>query len=356
MEQFKHLKNLRVIDLSFNHLRSIPRDAFQNTKIERIDLSSNDFLGIPSGSLGEVGFTLRLLDISHNHIEHLDSTVFPETPHLTSLNLCGNRITLLPDNVFTSVGGLLRLDLCGNKLRANFKEVFHYLQELRHLNLANTGILAPPILPLPNLVSLNLSHNAITELPVPIVSLLPSLRNLDISHCSFSSVPSSAWVKLPVLKHLDISSNPIKNHFPNKCLCARLWSFTTSAVTCCSSKKQNDTVCFIHAINLTITYLRYCRGETLKEVEPSALKGLAREAYLSIRGTSIEELPLGLLSGLGHVTHLTLDLRDNRVTSLSPDTFYYNQTGWENVGTMLVSGPPSSKDMFSAERRPGCEG
>ncbi|CAB0014508.1 unnamed protein product [Nesidiocoris tenuis] len=214
MEQFKHLKNLRVIDLSFNHLRSIPRDAFQNTKIERIDLSSNDFLGIPSGSLGEVGFTLRLLDISHNHIEHLDSTVFPETPHLTSLNLCGNRITLLPDNVFTSVGGLLRLDLCGNKLRANFKEVFHYLQELRHLNLANTGILAPPILPLPNLVSLNLSHNAITELPVPIVSLLPSLRNLDISHCSFSSVPSSAWVKLPVLKHLDISSNPIKGPTP----------------------------------------------------------------------------------------------------------------------------------------------
>ncbi|KAF6204517.1 hypothetical protein GE061_002859 [Apolygus lucorum] len=79
-------------------------------------------------------------------------------------------------------------------------------------------------------------------------------------------------------------------------------------------------------------------GESLRELEPSALSGLARESYLSIRGTSIEELPLGLLSGLGHVTHLTLDLRDNKVTSLSPDTFYYNQTGWENVGTMLISG------------------
>lgn len=80
MEQFKSLQNLRIVDLSFNHLRSIPRDAFQNTKLERLDISNNEFVIMPSSSLGEVGFTLRVLDASYNMIEHIDSTIFPETP------------------------------------------------------------------------------------------------------------------------------------------------------------------------------------------------------------------------------------------------------------------------------------
>lgn len=210
MEQFKHLSNLRVIDLSYNHLRSIPRDAFQNTKLERIDLSNNMFLVMPSGPLGEVGYTLRILDISSNQIEHLDSTMFPETPHLTGLNLARNRITLVPDNVFTSLGSLLRLDISGNRLRANFKELFHYLQSLRELNLAETGLEKTPVLPLPNLVSLNLSMNSIKDIPVETTTALPHLRVLLVSRCSFPIVPSHAWAKLPFLKHLDISLNPLK--------------------------------------------------------------------------------------------------------------------------------------------------
>ncbi|XP_073983632.1 uncharacterized protein isoform X2 [Rhodnius prolixus] len=377
MEQFKHLSNLRVIDLSFNHLRSIPRDAFQFTKLERIDLSNNEFLVMPSASLGEVGFTLRLLDISNNQIEHLDSTVFPETPNLTGLNLCNNRITLVPDNVFTSVGGLLKLEMCGNRLRANFKELFHYLQSLRVLNLAETGLKSAPILPLPNLVSLNLSGNAISDLPQALVESLPSLRSLVISNCRFTVLPSNAWPKLTLLKHLDISHNPVKMitkdslsglnrlewldmdgllslerldsdsmmgcHWLRRLsiesstrlgsLLASLPYLTRLTVRILERKLNNQ----LGRLPLKLAHLEL-RGEHLREIEPAGLSGLAREAVLCIRGTSIEELPLGLLSGLGHVTHLTLDIRDNKITSLSPDTFYYNLTGWENVGTKLISG------------------
>lgn len=81
-------------------------------------------------------------------------------------------------------------------------------------------------------------------------------------------------------------------------------------------------------------------GPSLRWLDPAALRGIgpSPELTLQIRGTSLEELPLGFLSTLGRVTHLSLDLRNNRLVSLSPDSFYYNLTSWEDTGTKLISG------------------
>lgn len=81
-------------------------------------------------------------------------------------------------------------------------------------------------------------------------------------------------------------------------------------------------------------------GPELKHLGPDSLKGLhaSRDLVLQIRDTSIEELPLGLLSRLGRVAHLSLDLRNNKLTSLSLDILYHNLTSWENAGTKLISG------------------
>ena len=45
-------------------------------------------------------YSLRSLDLSFNAIEHLDSTMFANTPRLLSLMLGNNRLTILPDNIF----------------------------------------------------------------------------------------------------------------------------------------------------------------------------------------------------------------------------------------------------------------
>ena len=67
--------------------------------MDSVDLSFNEFVAMPNSALTEISATLRSLDLSHNDIEHLDSTMFANTPRLLSLSLAHNRLTILPDNL-----------------------------------------------------------------------------------------------------------------------------------------------------------------------------------------------------------------------------------------------------------------
>jgi Leucine-rich repeat (LRR) protein len=92
--QFSGLGGLRIVDLSHNSLRSLPRDAFQSTAVEGVDLSHNEFVAMPTSALTEASASIRSLNLSHNRIEHIDSTMFANTPHLLSLSLAHNRLGL----------------------------------------------------------------------------------------------------------------------------------------------------------------------------------------------------------------------------------------------------------------------
>ncbi|KAF4518519.1 hypothetical protein B566_EDAN004263 [Ephemera danica] len=373
------LPELRSLHLAHNHVRSLPRDIFANSRLERLDLSHNEFV---------VGGTLRYLDMSNNQIEHLDATMFPETPHLLGLRLAGNRLTILPDNVFTGLGGqLLRLDLSGNPLqRANFKELFHYVQRLRHLNLANTGLRTAPPLPLPELISLNLSSNAIEDVSPSSVEFLGKLQHLDLTSNKLSGVPAGAWPHISLLKTLDVSRNPIRvitkdsfagllrlqtlsiDELPDlerfdadsltrlrllSSLRTQTWPkiekyrFRLGGVLSGVAALQRLSVRVLEPVlsdqllgafspklqELEIT------GSNLRHISPDAFEGV-EENYalaLQIRGTQLEELPTGLFSILERVPILSLDLRDNRFSSLSPSAMYANGSDWEMIGTRVIS-------------------
>ncbi|KAL1452060.1 hypothetical protein WDU94_006376 [Cyamophila willieti] len=209
-EQFYFSIKLRVLDISHNRLRSLPRDVFSNTVIERLDISYNSLVVMPSNALGGIGLTLREIDLSHNQIEHIDSTMFIELPMITNLNLSYNRLTILPDNTFISVNTLIQLDLSSNPLRANFKELFHYLQKLKYLFLSNTNLMAFPYLPLPDLLTLDMSNNNIKEFSENCAELLGKLRRLQLNGNQLQAVPSHLWSSIPYLKELDLSKNPIR--------------------------------------------------------------------------------------------------------------------------------------------------
>lgn len=209
INQFSSMPKLRILDLSHNSINYLPKDIFSNTILEKLDLGHNVFSVIPTSSLTDIGLTLRYFSINSNNVEHIDSTTFPDIP-FQFLDLSNNKFTILPDNVFTSLGLLQKLHLNSNQIRANFKEVFHYAQNLKELSMASSGIMSTPILPLPNLIYLNLSHNNIENINRNTVQKLGKLKCLDLSYNSISHVPSHLWIHLPHLKTLDLSHNPIK--------------------------------------------------------------------------------------------------------------------------------------------------
>lgn len=205
-EQFRNLKNLRILNFSGNKIRSLPRDVFEGTRLEILDLSHNKFTVVPSPSFVEVGYTLRDLNMADNYLDHLDSTAFP-TSQLISLNLARNRLTILPDNSFVSLGKLLNLNVSHNTLQANFKELFHYLPNLRQLSLANTGLRIISPFPLINLNIIDLSFNNIESTTDGQFQYLKNLKILLLTNNSLASMPS---VRLNLLRELDVSGNPIE--------------------------------------------------------------------------------------------------------------------------------------------------
>ncbi|CAH0389807.1 unnamed protein product [Bemisia tabaci] len=384
--QFK-LRSLRVLRLSNNMIRSLARDTFQDSQLEVLDMSYNSMVALPSGALAAVGLTLRQLDMSHNAIEHLDMSMFLDVPLLTRLNVAFNRLTILPDNVLASVGNLLDLNLGGNLLRSNYKELFHYVRKLRKLDLSSTGLKQVPPLPLPDLKVLCLSDNLINSVPSSNVENLQQLRYLHFDRNQFVSVPSHVWPALPRLKFLNISSNPIKilskdsfsslhklesldiqdlprlERFDSDALARNYVLRSISVQTWPHIEKYRfrlgliiSSVPSLRSLSVKVleahlndqllgsspSFLTELKitGSSLKKLEPRALTGLVRSRALTIRihETQIEDLPPGLFASLVQIPVLSLDLVNNRLSSLSPASLYSNATSWESIGTKLLTG------------------
>ncbi|KAL1132624.1 hypothetical protein AAG570_010576 [Ranatra chinensis] len=391
IQQFS-LKNLRILDLRHNHLRSIPRDAFQSTRLERLILANNDFVVIPATPLIEISYTLRLLDLSNNQIEHLDTTMFTDTPLLTDLNLSNNKLTLLPDNVFRSVGSLVRLNFRGNKLRANFKELLHYLQRLRYLDLAETGLKFAPHLSLPRLISLNMSGNELDRIREPFLESVPKLRTLDISRNLFTNLSGIAWHMAPFISELDISRNPIKILTKDSFMgldnlqtlnvqhLHDLQRFDSDSLSKCKHLKWLriqtwpmiekyrfrlsrilSTLNHLQRLSVMVTEVKLSdqfgeafppklktleiSGSKLRILDEGCLDGLdsSRELAIHIHDTKVKSFPKGFFAKFAK-GGLSLDLRANLVENFGPELFYKYPTQWKEIGTKVISGGINVKD------------
>jgi Leucine-rich repeat (LRR) protein len=206
--QFSGLSGLRIIVLSHNRLRSLPRDVFQSTSIESVDLSSNEFVAMPTSALTEVSANLRHLNLSNNAIEHLDSTMFSNMPHLLSLSFAHNRLTVLPDNIFIGIGGLRTLDLSSNPLRVNFKSLCHFVRRLNSLRLSGVELETLPTLQLPQLTKLDVSDNRLSDISQVSVEGMPKLRHLNLSKNKFLRLPCNlSFIVLKAKQELFIFDN-----------------------------------------------------------------------------------------------------------------------------------------------------
>lgn len=81
-------------------------------------------------------------------------------------------------------------------------------------------------------------------------------------------------------------------------------------------------------------------GHKLRSVASNAFAGLARNVNLKVRlrKTMISDLPAGIFYALKYIPKLSIDLIDNKLSTLSPDMFYPNTSAWDAVGTRSIIG------------------
>lgn len=135
---------------------------------------------------------------------------------------------------------------------------------------------------------------------------------------------------------VDTCPNIDKNRFHLGNILSTLPSLRTVSVRVLEEKLEDQLLGSFHSKlkEMEIT------GPNLKYIRRGALKGIEKtyDLMLRIRHTLIEDFPAGLFEGIQNIAHLSLDLSNNRLVSLSPTILYSNITSWENVGTKLLDG------------------
>ncbi|XP_028321571.1 tsukushi isoform X2 [Gouania willdenowi] len=207
------LRYLDTLDLSHNLLQSLPSSCFSGLPLGEVDLSHNSFQEFDMDVFStKVNGEPVSVDLSHNHLVSVTSTLHGKVLHIQTLNLSANRLSSVPslaglplrylnldgnpikelkEGAFAHLKDLVYLSISGLKeLQQIWPSSFKGLQTLQVLDLSNNPnlkTLTPAVFSgLESLLELNLTSSGITSLPTDMLAHLPSIRSIMLGrniHC-----------------------------------------------------------------------------------------------------------------------------------------------------------------------------
>ncbi|XP_047234710.1 transforming growth factor beta activator LRRC32 isoform X1 [Girardinichthys multiradiatus] len=239
---FKEMKDLRVLDLSRNHLNVFALSKTNIgplTAVESLDLSSNGLytgmsdyfltespslvnLSLDSNSITKIGqntfsgpSSLRKISLHNNVILEIEDGAFDTLDHLTELDLSKNSITCIIDfNLYN----LAVLNLSKNSIEFFQSAKSDNFFSLRSLDLSENKMLYFPLLPEKNALEfLNISRNHIQTLNSTGSQMndtnlrLSHLKYLDMSYNKLKSLPETFFTSMGSLEVLNVSNNCISS-------------------------------------------------------------------------------------------------------------------------------------------------
>uniref|UniRef100_A0A3Q0SKE8 protein-serine/threonine phosphatase n=1 Tax=Amphilophus citrinellus TaxID=61819 RepID=A0A3Q0SKE8_AMPCI len=179
--------NLSYMDISRNHMESLPDWLCEAKKLEVLDVSHNLITELPARLL--CSSSLRKLSAGHNQLQKLPERV--ERPLLEVLDVQHNQLVELPCNLFLKSDSLRCVNASANKLEhlppSSLSEESHsILQELY------------------------LTNNRLTDKCVPMLTGHTHLRVLHMAYNHLQTFPASKMAKLEELEEVDLSGNMLK--------------------------------------------------------------------------------------------------------------------------------------------------
>lgn len=231
---FNKMERLITLDLSYNQIRYLDPLAFQNLRLQVVNLDNNRLLEMtfiafflprikltlnnnPIESVDDINVTriyltntsitncavgkmVRTLVITDGILETIDLSM---TNGLTLLNLSANHLTHIEIDYQRQLDVL---DLHDNRL-----ETISLTHEshIPSINLARNLITNTINMSLPEtVVDLNLSHNKIVDFGHDVFKNLKKLRYLDLAHCGLHTFNARIFIPIGIT-HLDLSYNRI---------------------------------------------------------------------------------------------------------------------------------------------------
>lgn len=362
--EFHGMKQLKLLDLSRNGLRSLEEGIFKGCEsleqlyldgnnlttvptmslkglgsIRVLSLSDNNIESLPRAAFSILGDSLLRLDLSENELSHMEDDALSGLERLLLLNLSRNDLNRFNSDVFKGAYNLLQLDLSTNFLREFPSDALRHLTDLKFLNMSSNlidEIDHRHLSSLGELQVLDLSRNNIGRLDFGTFSKLSELTRLDLSlnalrtidESSFNGlnklkwlslqdnnillVPALALTRLPSLAHLHMEFNRVAA-LPTELIQATASNLVTLALTRNLVREIPAGLFqdFERLISIELS------GNMLSRITRDTFVGL-EETLLELdvssnRLTSIGELPLSRL--------ISLNLSGNRLTRISPETF-----------------------------------
>ncbi|XP_045896383.1 transforming growth factor beta activator LRRC32 [Micropterus dolomieu] len=237
---FKDMTDLKVLDLSRNHLNVFARSKINIgplTAVESLDLSSNGLytgmsdyfladspllanLSLNSNSITKIAnntfsgsLALTKISLHNNVIMEIEGGAFDSLNHLTELDLSKNSITCITDfNLYN----LKLLNLSKNSMESFQSTESNDRYHLLSLDLSENKMLYFPLLPKKNMLKyLDVSRNQLQSINVTgnpdenTTFHLNHLRYLDMSFNQLKSIPESFFSGMGLLEVLNVSNNCI---------------------------------------------------------------------------------------------------------------------------------------------------
>ncbi len=160
------IKNIKVLDLSDNELKSLPKEIIFPENLQELYLNNNGLVSLPENIIFPKN--LRELYLNNNKLKSLpDNIIFPESLQVLHLNF--NELSSLPEKIkFPESLKILRLN--HNELSSLPKNIIfpESLEEL-YLNHNKLSLLPENIIFPKNLQELRLSNNKLKSLPEKII-------------------------------------------------------------------------------------------------------------------------------------------------------------------------------------------
>jgi Leucine-rich repeat (LRR) protein len=305
---FQFYGELQYVDLSYNHLVSIPTRSFESQK------------------------KLVELHLNHNKISSVTNRTFEGLKRLTVLSLRGNFLEDLPDKLFNTLPQLEELNLGQNRINRIDSTAFLGLTSLRLLFLDDNQLRAIPTPCFPllgSLAELHVGLNAFTTLPDDSFKGLNRLSVLNLSGAGLVNISDHAFRGLSALRNLVLSGNRLTRVPTDQIgVLTRLEELTIGQNEFTEIKAN----AFKGLINLR--RLDIAGVSQLEYVEKGALtENLNLESLSLSSNKKLYSLEEGTLAGLPNLRHLTL--RDNAFT-----TFPESLVAWPELRKLDVSENP----------------